>query len=484
MKRVKNVMVLVTLLVLFFSSISSSASVATEREEISDMIQEHVDKAKIPNGSTGLIHGDKATFLSKGEQPSDQDTLYYIGSTSKAFTALGVLWLEDQGLLSLDDPIAKYLPWFKVKYEGKTIPDEDISIKNLIYQTSGFINHEKKFPTAKANMTLEEYAQTFSGAELEFYPANRYAYANANYVLLGLLIEKASGKSYAEFTNEVIFEPLGLHSTYADPKQVGKEETIITGNRLSFLRTQPYQVAVKPALIPTGYIISNAKDISRWLQIQLGTVEVGPQMKRIIKKSHQPDTAHQVDKNTRYAAGWFVLNDGTIEHSGGTQNYSTNFIINPDTQMGVCVLTNINSTVNTNMMAENIMNIMEDKAITPYQSDIWVTIDTIFSIITFISVPLIVFTLIMLVRIKKRYRKEHRVRKISGKSIAKWLALPILLLILAITMIIVFPITFSSGWLALSAWAPHSMYTGIVSFTLLTILLIATACTVSIYPKK
>lgn len=66
MKRVKNVMVLVTLLVLFFSSISSSASVATEREEISDMIQEHVDKAKIPNVSTGLIHGDKATFLSKG----------------------------------------------------------------------------------------------------------------------------------------------------------------------------------------------------------------------------------------------------------------------------------------------------------------------------------------------------------------------------------------------------------------------------------
>lgn len=179
-----------------------------------------------------------------------------------------------------------------------------------------------------------------------------------------------------------------------------------------------------------------------------------------------------------------MLNDGTIEHSGGTQNYSTNFIINPDTQMGVCVLTNINSTVNTNMMAENIMNIMEDKATTPYESDIWVTIDTIFSIITFISVPLIVFTLIMLVRIKKRYRKEHRVRKISGKRIAKWLALPILLLILAITMIIVFPITFSSGWLALSAWAPHSMYTGIVSFTLLTILLIATACTVSIYPKK
>ncbi|MGM0168728.1 hypothetical protein IGI39_004483 [Enterococcus sp. AZ135] len=92
------------------------------------------------------------------------------------------------------------------------------------------------------------------------------------------------------------------------------------------------------------------------------------------------------------------------------------------------------------------MNIMEDKAITPYQLDFWVTIDITFSIITFNCVPLIVFMLIMLVRIKKRYRKEHRVKKISGKRIA-------------------FLPTFSNGWFALNAWAPYNMYKGIDSFT-------------------
>ena len=168
MKKLKSVMGLFTLLLVVFSATISSisASAATEQEEISSMIQEHVDKAKIPSVSTGMIRGDNVSFLSKGSQTADQNTLYTIGSTSKAFTALSILWLEDEGLLSLDDSVAKHLPWFKVKYDGKNVPDEDLSIANLVYQTSGFTNDESKFPTAKAEMTLEEYGHTFAGAEL------------------------------------------------------------------------------------------------------------------------------------------------------------------------------------------------------------------------------------------------------------------------------------------------------------------------------
>ena len=486
MKKLKSVMGLFTLLLVVFSATISSisASAATEQEEISSMIQEHVDKAKIPSVSTGMIRGDNVSFLSKGSQTADQNTLYTIGSTSKAFTALSILWLEDEGLLSLDDSVAKHLPWFKVKYDGKNVPDEDLSIANLVYQTSGFTNDESKFPTAKAEMTLEEYGHTFAGAELVSYPSDQYAYANANYVLLGLLIETITGKSYAEFTKEVIFEPLGLQSTSADPEKITKKDAIIQGSRLSFFMTHPYEVAIKPALIPTGYIISSTKDISRWLQIQLGTIEVEPQMKRLITKSHQPDKAHRVDEETRYAAGWFVVEDGTIQHSGGTPNYSTNFIIKPDANIGVCVLTNTNATVNTNMMAENIINIMDGDPISPYKPDIWVTMDKIFSIMTFVCVPLLIGTLVMIFRIKKQSCTGIRIKKVQKKRITKFIVLPVVLLILAIAMLIVFPITFSSGWLALSTWAPYSMYTGIGAFTVLSGLLIAAAYMVSIYPKN
>lgn len=172
------------------------------------------------------------------------------------------------------DPVVKHLPWFSMQYDGKTVPDEEISIANLIYQTSGFTNNETKFPKPELDMSLEDYIHTLSGQELAFYPSSQYAYANANYAILGLIIEAVSGKSYADFTKEVIFEPFGLHNTYANPDLAMKEGTIIQGSRLSFFSSHPYQVAIRPASIPSGYIISNAKDISRWLQIQLGSIEV------------------------------------------------------------------------------------------------------------------------------------------------------------------------------------------------------------------
>lgn len=485
MKKFVGVIGLIMILVCLLSTTSTSvvASAATADKEISDMIQEHVKKAKIPSVSTAMIRDEKVTFLSGGEQTVDQNTLYQIGSTSKAFTALGILWLEDEGELSLEDPVAKHLPWFSMKFEGKAVPDEDLTIANLVYQTSGFTNAENKFPTVKSKMSLEEYGRSLSGLDLASYPSNQYAYANINYALLGLIIETVSGKSYNEFMSETIFKPLGLRNTYADPKLAQQEGSIIEGSRLAFFKPHDYQVAIKQASIPSGYIISNAKDISRWLQIQLGSVDVGQQMKRIIDKSHQPDTKHQVDKETQYAAGWFVSNDGTIHHSGGTPNYSTNFIIKPDAEIGTCVLTNINATVNTTMMAENIIKIMEKEPISAYQPDIWVTIDKIFSIMTIVCVPLIVAALILFFRIRKQYRAGQRTKKVTGKRIAKFLILPVLLLILAITMLIVFPIAFSSDWIALSVWAPYSLYSGIGSFTLWAVVLAVTGYAVSVHPK-
>lgn len=486
MKKQQALMGFITILTLFFSTLTftSPASAATEHDEISNMIQENIDKAKIPSVSASMIRNDKVTFIARGKQSVDKNTLYHIGSTSKAFTALGILWLEDEGSLKLDDPVAKYLPWFHVKYNGKTIPDENLSIANLVYQTSGFTNQENKFPAPEAKMTLEEYGHALSGAELASHPSEKYAYANINYNLLGLIIETVTGKSYADFTNDVIFKPLGLHNTYADPLLAEKNGEVIQGSRLSFFRTHPYEAAIKPASIPAGFIISNAKDISRWLQIQLGIIDVSPQMKHLIEKSHQPDSTQRIDEDTRYAAGWFVDNDGMIYHSGGTPNYSTNFAIHPKTGIGTCVLTNINASANTNLMAENIIHIMEGEPVLSYKPDIWVTIDTIFSIMTFSCIPLLLLTIFLFFRIKKQYRTGDRMKKVSKKRLVSWLILPVLLLILAIIFLFVFPAIFSSDWIALSVWAPFSIYIGAGSFTLLSLMILATAYVASVYPKN
>jgi len=469
---------------LLFTSVSATAlyDPAETTDEISIMVQEHIDKAKIPSVSIGIVRNNEVTYLSFGEQ-YDSNALYQIGSTTKAFTALGILWLEDEGVLSLDDPVNAYLPWFCMKYNGQEIPGSDITIANLLYQTSGFTNDESKYPKAKPGMTLEAYIRTLAGCELSFYPSAQYAYANANYATLGLLIEVVTGKSYQDFMSTTIIKPLSLQNTYVDPELAAIEGNVVPGSRLSFFQAHPYDVPVSTASIPSGYIFSNAHDISRWLQIQLGAIEVSPQMRRIIEKSHQPDENHFVNANTRYAAGWFVQDDGTIYHTGGTPNYSTKFLLRPDTGTAVCVLANSNAAVNVNTIADNVLNILTGTSLKPYQADIWVVVDTIFTILTFISVPLIFISFLILLSVKRQYKQGMRVKERTKIRTIRFLSIPAFLLLLSAAMIIVFPLTFNISWFAMWVWAPYSLYTGVFAFTLLSISLAVVAYVASGCPK-
>lgn len=92
---------------------------------------------------------------------------------------------------------------------------------------------------------------------------------------------------------------MGYQNTYAAPALAAKTGLVMRGCRLAFLHTYPYVMLVKITSVPTGYIISSSQDMSRWLQIQLGMIEISPQMTRIINKSHRPEERHLVDENTR-----------------------------------------------------------------------------------------------------------------------------------------------------------------------------------------
>ena len=449
-----------------------------------EMVQEQMEKARIPSVSVGIVEDQEVTHLSFGEPQTDQTSLYQIGSTTKAYTALGVFWLEDEGLLSLDDPVSNYLPWFKMNYEGQEVPEKDLTIANLIYQISGFTNEENKYPKAETGMPLEEHIKSLIGKELVFYPSTDYAYANTNYNILGLLIETVSGKAYPNFMTETILTPLGFANTYPDPKQAANEGEIVSGTRPAFFQTLSYGVPIVEAAIPAGYIHSNAQDMSRWLQIQMGSIEVTPQMKRIIQRSHQPDSLHQVDQETRYAGGWFVADDQTIYHTGGTANYSTIVIMKPEADLAVCVLTNTNASVNTNAIADNVLAILSGQPAAAYQADIWVLIDTIFTVVTFCCVSLIIFLSVWIFRVKKQYREGVRRKSKAGKLRSWWMGIPILLSLLTIAMLIVFPLAFQIGWEAMTVWAPYSMFTGIASLGVLSGLSLVLVYVVATYPKQ
>lgn len=462
-------------IVLLGTSVSALAGAEESTvDKINTMVQEHMAKSKISNVSIAYIQNGEVTYLSYGEYPAGE-SLYQIGSTTKAFTALGVLWLEDEGYLSLNDPVDLYIPWFTMKYDGVNIPSEDLTIANLLYQTSGFTNDEAKFPRAREGMTLEESVRAYANSELAFYPSAQYAYANANYNTLGLLIEIVSGRSYQDFMEENICYPLGLRNTYTDPITAIEKGAVVPGSRLSFFQSHLYEIPVNIASVPSGYVISDIQDMSRWLQIHMGSIHVTEQFTRLVAKAHIPDKNNAVGADTYYAGGWFVQSDGTIYHSGGTPNYSSNVMFHPGDGLGVCVLTNMNASANTNTIAESVLSILREQAPKPYQADIWTIFDTIFSIITFVSAPAFLLALFFLVRTIKQNHKAGRVNEKRTIRSVVFVCGSALLVILAIVMIVVLPIIFGSSWADIGIWAPYSLYTGTITLSLLSITLLAMA---------
>jgi CubicO group peptidase (beta-lactamase class C family) len=458
------------------------------QEEIDDIVRDELIKAKIPNAAVAIINGDETEYLpytNKGSEPAlDMNSLFQIGSLSKAYTGLGILLLEDEKLISLDDPVNKYLPWFTVSYDGKTVRHEAFTIANLLYQTSGFTKDESQYPAASNGISVEHSVRQINGSELAFYPSQQFAYANTNYRILGLIIEAVSGQSYDEFMTEHILLPLGLESTYTNPQKAKNTGKVVEGSRLSFLRVWTYDAPVAEGNVPAGYIYSNISDMSRWLHIQMGKIEVSEQFQRIIEKSHRPNTGSIVDDDTYYAAGWFINNEtGEIYHSGGTPNYSTNVTIHPQSNIAVCVLTNMYASVNTNNIAANILNILEDKPVLAYQADIWMIFDLIFSFITIFGIVGTTLFILVALRLKQQICKGQRKKtELTRKSLLSFI-LPSVLTILTIVVAVIIPIIFRSSWMDIGLWVPLSLLSGMVSLIVLSVCAFGVSLISVIYKK-
>lgn len=483
----KLALILATLFIICeIQSITVNAAITQpEITQIDDMVKEQMTKSKIPDLTIAVMKDNAVNYLSyskgKTSETISENSLFQIGSVSKAFTGLGILLLEDEGLVELQAPVSNYIPWFTVKYDGKEVNPKDLTIANLLHQTSGFLNDESKYPRALENMSLEENIRQTSGCELAFYPSSQYSYANTNYYLLGYIIEMVSGQSYQDFMHERIFTPLELNHTYASPELISETGNLVQGKRLSFLNSHPYEVPIVQGNVPAGYIITSGADLSRWLQIQMGNIKISDQFSRIIDKSHVPNPVNPVNNHAQYASGWFVdEQENSIYHSGGTPNFSSNISFYPDKNIGVCVLTNMNASANTNAIAKNVLNILEGKQPTPYHNDIWTTFDSIFSLLTLISsiglLALVVTLIRFVTQIRSGVRKKQPIRKPLFK-----LLLPALFLAFTICNFVLLPMIFAADWSALIIWGPPSILTGSILLFASSVLLFGTVLLTALF---
>lgn len=339
-------------------------------DEIKETVQKLMKEGDIPGLSLVIIRPDQPDFIEgfgyanlEKKVPVTPDTLFEIGSCSKSFTALAALKLEAEGLLNLDNSVSSYLPWFNVTYEGKKV---EITLRQALHHTSGIpFNSIESIPMGADANALEQTVRNIVGIELYALPGKQYQYATVNYDIVGLIIQQASGMSYEEYMEKQIFQPLGLSDTTVgmdrvDPEDSGKKST---GYKIGFFEPRIYDAPPYRGNSPAGYIVTNARDVARWLRLQLRLVE--SPLSPLIQESHQRDElvppiiGRNASDISVYTMGWqlSLSGDGEIRHGGENPNYTTFMAFRPKGKIGVAVLANSNSNY-TGFIGSTVMDML------------------------------------------------------------------------------------------------------------------------------
>jgi CubicO group peptidase (beta-lactamase class C family) len=316
---------------------------------VSKSLQPFVD-SKVLAGAVTLV-ADKEKVLSVetvgysdiGQNvPMKEENLFWIASMSKPITGCAMMILVDEGKVSLDDPVEKFLPEFKgqmvvaSKDPNQVVlkkPSHPITIKNVLNHTSGL-----PFKSPIENPTLDLYplatrVQSYAMMPLDFEPDTKYQYSNCGINTAGRIIEIVSGKPYEEFVKSRIFDPLGMKDTVSVPNaaQIRRIAKSYKGNRdksdieetqIAQLKYPLDDVSRQP--MPAGGFFSSARDVGQFARMVLNGGSLDG--KRILsEKAVKTMTSKQTGNSiaTGYGVG-FSTNGKTCGHGGA---YSTNMTI-------------------------------------------------------------------------------------------------------------------------------------------------------------
>jgi putative ATP-binding cassette transporter len=454
--------------------------------KIETFVQQQMARGKIPGLAVVIVKGDRTVYF-KGfgfadlqeREPITPNTLFELGSCSKAFTGLAILQLEEKGLLNLNDRVDQYIPWLKMKYRGKEVP---VTIAQFLYQTSGVPTETiGNIPAASGDNALEETVRTLVGLELAHAPGERFIYATINYDVLGLIIQKVSGQSYEAYIKQNILIPLQLDHTHVGQKAAGAAD-LATGYKLCFGKPAVYDAPVFRGNNPAGYVISDAQDMARWLKIQMGTIEPTGMGQPLIRKSHVPDPDRS---DSIYAAGWINLRQhGFINHSGTNPNFSS-FVGFGTEKLGVAVLANSISDL-TPAVGRRIFFILRGMEPKPPRGDSNLGYDAMATKAVLVLSPLILLALILLIiTLIKIIRQKRRFSAKGFKKVLGFIAASLLLAIL-VYLLTILPslIGFAIPLTAALVWTPFTFSYAVLAIFLTGLLYYLLYLLLLFFPKK
>ncbi|MBX2966012.1 MAG: serine hydrolase [Cyclobacteriaceae bacterium] len=370
----KHILLLLLIPALVLPAFSQTKELDKKLKGLDAYIEQVRKDWKVQGVAVAIIQKDKVVFA-KGygyrdadkKLPVTPETLFAIGSSSKAFTAAGVCLLQEDNKLELDKPVINYLPTFKL-YDAYAT--EKMTPRDLLSHRSGLPRHD--FVWYGSTLSRKELFNTFRHLEPNKSFRERWEYQNLMYLAAGVLIEELSGKSWEDFTKEKILDPLGMNTTNFSVEQMAKGGNSSLGyiELNNNVQIAPYRNI--DAVGPAGSMNSNVLDMSNWVAMLIkGGKYKGKQVLNestvravqtpvISLPASVPLQYDEVGYGT-YGLGWFIQpyrGKTLVQHGGNIDGFSANVAFMPKDSVGIVVLTNMNGTASTSIIRNHIIDRM------------------------------------------------------------------------------------------------------------------------------
>jgi CubicO group peptidase (beta-lactamase class C family) len=332
------------------------------RAGVDRAVQEVLAATGAPSASVAIVKDGKLAHAQAygdaklaPKTPARPEMRYSIGSVSKQFTATAILMLAEEGKLSLDDPVSRFVP--DITRAG------DVRIRQLLSHTSGYQDYWPQDyvpPFMTRPVTARGILERWARKPLDFEPGTQYQYSNTGYVIAGVVLEKASGEKLWPFLTARIFAPLGMHSVLDVDQERLTESDPVGYMHYALGPSRPAPKEGKGWLFAAGELAMSAEDLAKWNAAMLQQKLLKPASYREM----QTDVLLKDGLATGYGLGVDVVRVAghrAIAHSGEVSGFTARNVVFPDDGAAVTVLVNADATDAPAAIAERIARLLFEK---------------------------------------------------------------------------------------------------------------------------
>lgn len=348
--------ILVFFLTIFITStLSLSAQESKLPENLDQWIENGRKDWKIPGMAVGIVHNGEVIYAKGfGEkklghaEKIDENTIFSIASVSKNITAAALGILVDQGKIHWDDKIIQHIPWFQMKDPWIT---QEITIRDALTHRVGLgriLGNRLQFMTDSPRDSVL-YQVRYMDLEASF--RSDYVYNNVMYSLAGQVIEHVDGRTWNEFLQQELFQPLGMNSTTTSILDIKETDNQAYPHQEIDGKVVPIQRRNWDNAGPAGGVNSSVQDLNKWMIMQLQTpgnyngktLISDEQMTEIQKPQTLRSHNHSLSPHNSYGFGWSITDykgHRVITHGGATDGFNTAMYLLPELNLGIVVVAN------------------------------------------------------------------------------------------------------------------------------------------------